>query len=54
MAAVVPKADLHDDGCVALRHDQIDFTAAATVISGDQVKPLGFKQMKSLRLGFLP
>ena len=53
VAAVVPQADFHNDGSVALRHDQIDFTAAATVISGDQEQAFGFQQTKSLCLGLL-
>lgn len=53
MAAVVPQSDFHNDGSVALRHDQIDFTAAATVISGDQEQAFGFQQTKSLCLGLL-
>ncbi len=36
MAAVVAKPNFHNDCGVALRHDQINFTAAAPVVSGHQ------------------
>ena len=36
MAAVVAQTDFDNDSGFALRHDQVDFTAAAAVILGDQ------------------
>lgn len=53
MAAVVAQTDFHNDGCVALRQDQINFAAATTVIPGNQHQSFGFQQAKGMGLGLL-
>jgi hypothetical protein len=46
MAAVVAQANFDDHCCVAVRHDQINFATAATVVTSHQVQALLFQQVQ--------
>gem|GEM_PF-4285963 len=53
MAAVAALPHLHHHGGFALRHDEVDFAAAAAVVLGHQHKAFGFKQPKGLYFSLL-
>lgn len=54
MALVVSKSNFHNDRGVATGHDQINFAAAAAVVSGDQDQAVFFQQLQGLGFGQLP
>lgn len=54
MAVVAAQAHLNNNRRVALRHDQVDFTAATAVVSGNQHQALRFQQVQCLYFSLLP